>query len=287
MAAPKWVTLRSKWLGQQLRELRDVNELLLKDVGEYLQRDPAIVSRFESGGYPIRRPDLLALLDLYGVADSRRREALLKLSQEVWQKGWWDGYAEEVAGEFVDYVWLESRAHEIRTFDNTLLPGLFHTLAYARAAIAAAEYDAKGEQVDRWVELRMTRQRVLEGDSPPRLSAIIDEAVLRREVGGSECLAAQLGELAEYAARPNIEIRVLPFSAGAHASPTGAFRIFTMEKPFPEVGYAETPKGAIYVESPDTQRFARTYDELRELTLVPEESAELISAIAETLLRRI
>ncbi|MET8333888.1 helix-turn-helix transcriptional regulator [Streptosporangium canum] len=285
MAAPKWVTLRSQWLGQQLRELREANDLILKDVGEYLQRDPATVSRFESGGYPIRRPDLLALLDLYGVADSGRRESLMRLSQEVWQKGWWDGYAAEVAGAFVDYVWLESQAREIRAFDNTLLPGLLHTSPYARAAIAAAEYDAKSEQIDRWVELRMTRQGILEREDPPRFSAIIDEAVLRREVGGPECLAAQLRHLAGCAAGPNIEIRVLPFSAGAHASPTGAFRIFTMEKPFPEVGYAETPKGAIYVESPDTQRFARTYDELRELALTPEESAELISATAEELSR--
>lgn len=285
MAATKWVTLRSQWLGQQLRELREANDLILKDVGEYLQRDPATVSRFESGGYPIRRPDLLALLDLYGVADSRRRESLMKLSQEVWQKGWWDGYAAEVAGAFVDYVWLESRAQEIRAFDNTLLPGLLHTSQYARAAITAAEYDAKSEQIDRWVELRMIRQGILERENPPRFSAIIDEAVLRREVGGPECLAVQLRHLAGCAVGPNIEIRVLPFSAGAHASPTGAFRIFTMEKPFPEVGYAETPKGAIYVESPDTQRFARTYDELRELALTPEESAELISAMAEELLR--
>ncbi|MFF5112816.1 helix-turn-helix domain-containing protein [Streptosporangium sp. NPDC000509] len=281
MAAPKWITLRSQWLGQQLRELREANDLLLKDVAEYLQRDPGTISRFESGGYPIRRPDLFALLDLYGVADGHRREALLKLSQEVWQKGWWDGYA----GAFVDYVWLESRAREIRAFDNTLLPGLLHTPEYARAAITAAEYDAKDEQIDRWVELRTTRQGILAGDNPPRLLSIIDESVLHRQVGGAVCLAKQLGELARHAAQPNIEVRVLPFSAGAHASPAGAFRIFTMEKAFPEIGYAETPKGAIYIESPDAQRFVRTYDELRELALTPEESAVLISATAEELLR--
>ncbi|MEV8636351.1 helix-turn-helix transcriptional regulator [Streptosporangium sp. NPDC051023] len=285
MAAPKWVTLRAQWLGQQLRELREANGLLLRDAAEYLQRDPSTAGRFESGEYPIRRPDLLALLDLYGVADGRRREDLMKLSQEVWQKGWWDGYAGEVAGAFVDYVWLESRAREIRAFDNTLLPGLLHISEYARAAITAAEYKAKSERIDRWVELRIARQRVLGSDDPPRFSAIIDEAVLRREVGGRECLAAQLRHLVDHANRPNVEIRVLPFSAGAHASPTGAFRIFTMAKPFPEVGYAETPKGAIYVESPDAERFARTYDELRESAFAPEESTDFISAIAEKLLR--
>ncbi|WP_440064449.1 DUF5753 domain-containing protein [Streptosporangium sp. OZ121] len=122
-----------------------------------------------------------------------------------------------------------------------------HASAYARAAITAAEYDAKGERIDRWVELRATRQGILAGDDPPRLLSIIDESVVRRQIGGAVCLATQLEELARHAVRPNIEIRVLPFSAGAPASPSGAFRILTMEEPFPEVGYAETPKGAIYI----------------------------------------
>ncbi|MFF0307861.1 helix-turn-helix domain-containing protein [Streptosporangium sp. NPDC004379] len=281
MAAPKWVTLRAQWLGQQLRELREANSLLLKDVAEYLQRDPSTASRFESGEYPIRRPDLLALLDLYGVADSGRRESLMKLSQEVWQKGWWDGYATEVAGALIDYVWLESRAREIRAFDNVLLLGLFQTEEYARAVIEAAELGAEKHQIERWVELRMTRQEILKGEDPPQLSVIIDEAVLRREVGGPECMVNQLHHLIEHTSRPNIEIRVLPFSAGAHASPTGAFRILRMKDPYPEVAYVETPKGAVYVESPDTERFMLTYDDLRKLTLVPEDSAELISALAE------
>src|SRR5262245_6216725 len=108
MAAPKQVTLRAQWLGQELRELRAAKRLMLREAAAYLQRDPSTVSRFESGEYPIRRPDLMALMDLYGVADAARRDNLMKLSQEVWQKGWWDGYADDVTGSFVDYIWLES-----------------------------------------------------------------------------------------------------------------------------------------------------------------------------------
>ncbi|MEV6984817.1 helix-turn-helix transcriptional regulator [Sphaerisporangium sp. NPDC051017] len=283
MAAPKWVTLRAQWLGQQLRDLREANGLLLRDAAEYLQRDPSTVSRFETGEYPIRRPDLLALLGLYGLADSRRRDNLMRLSQDVWQKGWWDGYAEDVAGSFIDYVWLESRARQIRAFDNTLLLGLFQTEQYARAVITAAEFDADPDQIDRWVQLRMTRQAILKNDDGPHVLAIIDEAVLHRRVLGRSDLSRQFELLVEYSSRPNIEIRILPFSAGAHASPTGAFRIIRMDERFPEVAYAETPKGAIYVESPDNERLIRTYDELRRLTLDPQRSAELISAIAEEL----
>ena len=100
---------------------------------------------------------------------------------------------------------------------------------------------------------------------------------------GAEVLAAQLHHLAECATRPNMEIRVLPFSAGAHASPTGAFKLFTVEGPFPQVAHAETPQGAVYIESPDCDRLVRAYDCLRELALEPRESAELISALTEEL----
>ncbi|MGH3711284.1 MAG: helix-turn-helix domain-containing protein, partial [Pseudonocardiaceae bacterium] len=107
------LTLRAQWLGQSLRELRDSTGMTLTQAGEFLQRNASTVSRFESGEYPIRRPDLMALLDLYSVSDRRKRDGLLRLSEDVWQKGWWDGY-EELEQPFVDYVWLESRATTIR-----------------------------------------------------------------------------------------------------------------------------------------------------------------------------
>ncbi|MFD0884816.1 helix-turn-helix domain-containing protein [Streptosporangium algeriense] len=285
MAAVKWVTLRSQWLGQQLRDLREANGLILRDAAEYLQRDPATVSRFETGGYPIRRPDLLALLDLYGVADPKRREEFIRLSQEVWKKGWWDGYAGEVTGSLVDFVWLESRSREIRGFDGMILPGLFQTPRYARVVISTVGDDADEAQIDRWVKFRMGRQKILDGNNPPRVMSIIDEAVLRREVGGRECQTEQLCHLADQAAKPNVEIRVLPFSVGVHASAAGAFRIFTLGEGFPGVGYAETPKGAIYVESPDSESFVKMYEETLKLTLSPEKSVEFIIAIAEELSR--
>ena len=280
MAAPQWVTLRSQWLGQQLRELREVNGLMVKEVAEYLQRDPGTVSRFESGFYPIRRPDLMALLGLYGVADRKRRDALMTLSEDVWQKGWWDGYAGDVVGTLVDYVWLESRAEEIRSFDAFVVPGLLQTREYAEAVIGGGDPDAPPERIDRWIELRMARQGVL-GAGTPRLSVILDESVLRREVGGPAVMAAQLRRLAECAAMDTVEIRVLPFRAGSPVSTRGAFMLFQMPEPFPEVAYAETLAGAIYIESPDTERFVQAYDGHRAQALGPVESIDLILAAAE------
>jgi transcriptional regulator with XRE-family HTH domain len=275
-------TLRSQWLGQSLRELRDATGLTLVRAGEYLQRNAATVSRFESGEYPIRRPDLMALLDLYGVSDRRKRDGLLRLSADVWQKGWWDGY-EELEHQFVDYVWLESRANTIRAFDTNLVPGLLQTRDYAQTVITAADWEAGPEQIARWVQVRMDRQAVLHRDAPPRVTAIIDELVLRREVGGPGVLADQLTHLLVCTELPHLDLRVLPSSVGAHASPSGAFVVVTIAEPDMDVGYAQTVGGGVYVEPPDSVRLMRVYDRLLDSALGQVESAELIRAIGEDL----
>ncbi len=276
-------TLRAQWLGQSLRELRDASAMTLVRAGEFLQRNAATVSRFESGEYPIRRPDLMALLDLYGVSDRRKRDGLLRLSEDVWQKGWWDGYAEDVERQFVDFVWLESRATEIRVFENTLCPGLLQIRDYAEVVITAAEWEAEPEQIARRVQLRMDRQAALHRAEPPRFTAIVDEFVLRREIGGSGVLADQLSHLLTCAKLPHVELRVLPSSIGAHASHRGSFQVITTTEPDLDVGYAETVGGAVYVEPPDSERFIRVYDRLLDSALGPAESVERVLMIMEDL----
>lgn len=281
MAERQRATLRSQWLGQQLRELRDKSDLMIKEVAEYLQRDPGTVSRFESGFYPIRRPDLMALLDLYGVSDTKRREALMALSQDVWQKGWWDGYAADVVGSLIDYAWLESRAAHIRSFAAVVVPGLLQTPEYAKAVIHTNDTDATPEQVERWHELRMQRQEILTDEESTRLTFVLDEAVLRRQIGDSEIMAAQLDHIARNAAKPNVDIRVLPFRAGTPAGTYGTFTIFTLPDPFPAVAYTETMSGAIYTEPPHSDRFIKTYVGHESQALGKVESTDLIAKIAE------
>jgi transcriptional regulator with XRE-family HTH domain len=277
------VTLRAQWLGQSLRELRDSTGMTLAQAGEFLQRNAATVSRFESGEYPIRRPDLMALLDLYGVSERRKRDGLLRLSEDVWQKGWWDGYELDVERQFVDFVWLESRAIAIRSFDPLLVTGLLQTREYAEAVITAAEWEAEPAQIARWVQLRMDRQTVLHRETPPRLTVIIDEFVLRREIGGPDVLRGQLTHLLATAELPHVDLRVLSASIGAHAGTSGYFLVFTIAEPDLEVGFAETLGGAVYVEPPDSERFIRVYDRLLDSALGPTESAQLIRAIGEDL----
>lgn len=283
MARPKRsnrVTLRGRWLGQRLRELREANGQTLEHVAEFMQRTNGTISRFENGVYPVRRPDMMAMLDLYGVNDPRQRDGLLKLGESAWQTGWWDGYA-DVSDEFIDFVWLEEVAAEHWLFDNTLLPGILQTKAYAEATIRTVEFDGSEQRIERGVELRLERQKLLKRDQPPVIRSILDEAVLRRRVSSDDVMREQLTHLIESAKLPTVTLRVLPFSAGAHEGPAGAFKYFVMDDPYPDLVYAETPKGAVYIEEPDTDQLSARYDRLWEKSLTEKDSVEFVSTLIE------
>ncbi|MEV1244495.1 helix-turn-helix transcriptional regulator [Nonomuraea sp. NPDC049750] len=282
MSGKRGVTLRAQWLGKHLRELRESAGLTLKEAGDYLQRDASTVSRFEAGLYPARTPDVIALLDLYGVRTLNERETLIRLSREVWQNGWWDDYSGDVSRGIVDYAWLENRAEKICSFDAFVIPGLLQTRDYMEAVIRAEDPAASSEQIDRWVEFRLTRQKILTDDRPA-FSTILEEYALRRMVGGLKIMRGQLSQLASHASSPNIEIRVLPVSAGAHASPDGAFRIFELPEPYPAVAYVPTPAGSIYVEGQAADRLKLKYDRIRRDSLNAKDSLELIAAVADSI----
>lgn len=278
-------TLRAQWLGQQLRDLRVERGLTLQHAADYLQRNLSALSRFERAEWPVRRGDVLALMDLYGVTDERRRAQLTQLSEDVWRTDQWDtDYGDVVDPTFIDFPWLESRAGRICSFSTMVIPGLLQTGEYAEAVIRNAEGpDVPEAMVARWVDLRMRRQQVLTGKPPTRLAVILDEALLHRPVGGAALMRAQFDHLLEAGRRAHIEIRVLPFSVGAHAGHDGAFFVFVLPKPYPEVAYVESLAGRLYIESPRTDRFVRAYDRLHKAALDPVESAKLITAAGEEL----
>ncbi len=278
-------TLRAQWLGQQLRALRESHGMPLREAGEFLQRDGSMVSRFETAEYPIRRGDVLALLDLYGVSEKRLREGLLRLSDDMWRKGWWDGYANTVDRLFIDLPWLEARADRIGAYEAMLVPGLLQTREYAETLIrSVAAADTSEEQIGKMIELRMTRQQVISGEAPASFTAILDESVLRRIIGGPEVMREQLTHLREIAERPTVEIRILPLRRGAHAGLDGAFWLYEMPDPYPDVAYIENLAGAVYVEE-DTavDRFRQAYYQLSAMALAGKESAALIAALAKEL----
>ncbi|MBF8185564.1 helix-turn-helix domain-containing protein [Nonomuraea sp. K274] len=282
MSGKRGVTLRAQWLGKHLKELRERADLTLKEAGDYLQRDGSTVSRFEAGLYPARTPDVLALLDLYGVTEPNEREGLIRLSREVWQNGWWDSYSGDVSHGIVDYAWLENRAKKISSFEAFMIPGQFQTRDYMEAVIREEDSDAPDDQINRWIEFRLARQKILTADSFG-IASIIDESALRRAIGGSEIMRNQLAWLTKCASLPNVEIRVLPLTTGAHASPDGSFHIFELPEPYPAIAYVPTPAGSIYVEDRAADVLKLKYDRIRHDSLEPDDSLALIAAVASNL----
>lgn len=272
MAGGQGPTLRAQWLGQLLRRYRDEAGITLKEAAAYLKRDSSTVSRLEAGLFPPRTDDVQELLTLYGVGDEHVRESLRRLSLDVWQKGWWEGYTQDVDRSIVDYAWLEARASEIKSFNTVVIPGLLQTPAYAEAVIRAVDPDASDAQVDRWLEVRMIRQQVLSRPKPVHLTTILDESILRRPIGGAGVRAEQLAHLANLAERSNVVVRVLPESVGAHAAPDGSFKIFDLPDPYPTLACVETPAGVIYVEDDGITRFTAAFDRLDAVALTPADS---------------
>jgi transcriptional regulator with XRE-family HTH domain len=276
-------TLRAQWLGQQLREMREQAKLTLKDVGDYIQRNASTVSRIESGMLPARVPEVLTYLDICGVDDPKRRADLKKMAEDVWQKGWWDGFAADVVGSLIDWIWLESRAVEIHSFQVGVIPGLLQTREYAEALIRSDPPDATEEQVARFVEVRMARQQRLGQENPLKLSTVIDEGALRRMVGGSEVMHAQLLHLREMAQRSHVEIRVLAADTGAHASPDGAFDLLGMPRPYPLVAGISTAAGSLVVEGSRAEALVQRYDRLRGVALREKATIAFVTDLANRL----
>lgn len=276
-------TLRAQWLGKMLKELREQNGLKLTDTAEYLQCSFSAISKYESGALPIREPEVHALLDYYGVEGEQQRSALLKLSREVTKTGWWEKYSDELTPWFTDYVWLESRAEHIHSFDIAPINGLLQTPAYAEALMRKVNRNDSAAQIERGVQLRMSRQRIFSGENAASLEVIMDEAALRRTVGGKEVMKEQLRHLLDCVERLGTRIRVIPFEHGELPSPDGGFRLIRLEKPFPLIAYTYGPAGGLYLEADEADNLAARYDQLRDMSKSPSESVNLIASVERDL----
>jgi hypothetical protein len=107
----------------------------------------------------------------------------------------------------------------------------------------------KADEIDRRVALRMQRQQVLTKSDPPQLWAVIDEAVLRRPIGGADVMKAQIEALIEASKRPNVRLQIIPFHSGGHAAAGGSFAILRFPEPdLPDVVWVEHLTSSIYLD---------------------------------------
>ena len=270
-------TNRRRRLGAELRRLREASGLTIDRVAEALECSQSKVSRIETGQVSATPRDVRDMLELYQV-DPALREAMVQIAREARQRGWWHTFV-DVPDGVPAYVGLETAATSIDIYMSLIVPALLQTADYARAIIGAVRPDLPRAEIDRRVELRMSRQALLDRDDPPELRVLLDEAVLQRPVGGPAVMAAQLRRLLEDAQRPAVTLRVLPIVTGAHAGMDGPFTIFGFPAPAePDVIALDSAADALYLEgAEDLRRYRRVFERLLPAALPPEESTAFIA----------
>jgi transcriptional regulator with XRE-family HTH domain len=284
MAERRAPSVRSRQLAAELRRLREEAALTGEDVAVRLGWSGAKVSRVETARTAIAPADLLLLLDVYDVS-GQQRERLTELGRTARQRGWWDTYADMLGPEYATLIALEADAESVGWYAAQIVPGLLQTEEYAREIIRSTLLISPPGEIERRVQVRMARQRVLTRDAPLRLSAVLDEAAIQRAVGGPEIMRGQLAHLAQVCAWPNIDLRVLPNAAGAHPAVTGEFTILRFpELIAPDVVYLENMTSNIYVErEAEVFRYSLAFERLTALSLGLEDSAALLAERAGAL----
>ena len=268
-------TMRGRWIGSQLRAYREAAGVKGAEVAKRTGRSGGTISKWESGDLIPRPAEMHYMLEIYGVRDEER-ETLMRRAEEARQPGVSEV---DVSVSTADHIWLESRAWRIETFQTVLVPGLLQTPEHAREVLMAWLPSASPDRIDRIdraIAARELRQRRLTDDDPLELSVILDEAVLRRPIGGARTARAQLEYLVERAALPNVDIRVVPFAVGAYAGLTGAFDVLHFRD---ENGIVlvESRGGLMYLEHTDP--FADALQRLEAVALSAEESVAMIKGI--------
>jgi transcriptional regulator with XRE-family HTH domain len=270
-------TPRSRRLGRELRKLREVKSWTMDDAAKLIGCSVSRISRIESGEIKPRPGDVMELLVAYEIPlEGEPGNSLLTLTRELRQSGWWQRL-DALSGRYATFIAYEAEALELRNFEPTLVPGLLQTPDYA-TAVNSVGRETDEEAIGQRVSARLTRQEVLtRKPAPLKLHAILSEATLLFEVGGSELLRAQLEHIASLAARPNITVQVLRFAAGAVLADRGGFQVLTFERGEPSLGYVETPAGELFLESPpEIDRLLTIFDHLKTLAMSPAESVRFI-----------
>jgi transcriptional regulator with XRE-family HTH domain len=279
-------TVRRRRLRYELRRLREEHGLTIEQVQEQSGGDlkaPSI-SRWETGDRSVRPTDLRLLLDIYDVHGDRR-EALLTLARQGKERGWWQAYSSAVPEWFQVYVGLESEAASIRNYTAELVDGLLQTADYYCSFLQTAPAVGSDDEIERKIEVRLARQERLTGDDPPEYWVVLNEAVIRRVVGGVEVMQKQLEHIVEMAKLDHVTVQVLPFSAGVHPAMDGSFSILGFPEPAdPDVVYLENQAGSLYLEQEaEIDRYARMLRQLIAKALDPDESRRMIARVAKGL----
>jgi len=268
---PRWQ------LGEQLTHLREQAGLSQGDTAAALGCSISKVQKIEAGDVGVVRAELMLMLDTYGATAPGLREELLQLQRLGKQRGWWSTFG-QLPAPFATFLGLESAARAIHIFEPLMVTGLLQTEEYARAIAETCEPGLTPEQVEKQVKLRIERQQQVLDHDPPSIWVILDEAVIRRQVGGPAIMAQQLRKL--HSLSRSITLQIVPFTHGSYPGVRGGLTIFEFdERMHSPVGYVESNAGNLYMErSEELHGCNVTFRHMTAVALSKQESLKLISA---------
>ncbi|MGF7237163.1 MAG: helix-turn-helix domain-containing protein [Frankia sp.] len=276
-------TVRRMLLGSQLRRLREDRGITREEAGWHIRASESKISRLELGRVSFKERDVADLLTLYGVTADPERGPLLSLVGEANTPGWWHSFTDVLPGWFQPYIGLEEAASLIRAYELQFVPGLVQTEEYARAVITNGATATSPEVIDRRVGVRMNRQRILTRPDGPKLWVVVDEAALRRPIGGRAVMRAQLEHLIAISHKPNLTLQVMPFRFGGHAAEGGAFTILRFPEPdLADIVYLEHLAAAIYLDKrEEVDRYQEAMNRLSVDGVSPERTPDLLAVISK------
>lgn len=277
-------TVRMRRIAAELKRLRESAGLTQEEVAERTGKDRSTLYRLENGQQKPQRSTVIQLLDLYGATAERKAE-LLAVLREIAQRGWMQPHRAELPAVYSDYISFESEARSISNYESLFIPGLLQTEDYARAVIRGALPHASEQQVEDRVRARTERQELLTGETPTQLWAIMDEAAVRRVVGGRLVMRAQLKRLRDAAALPHVTVQIIPYDAGAHPGMSGSFIVLDFPDPADQsLVYIDSMAGDLFLEDDlEVRRYILMFEHLRAAAARPDQSAELLAEIAEAM----
>jgi hypothetical protein len=274
-------TVRRMLVGAQLRRLRTEQGISREQAGEAIRASEWKIHRLENGQVGFKDRDIVDLLRFYGVDDPGQVADFLVLAREANAPGWWHHYGDVLPQWFRAYVDLESAAALIRTYEGQFVPGLLQTEDYMRAVVGGGHLEDLPEEAEHRVQLRLGRQALLEREDAPRLWAVVDEAALRRPVGGRQVMRAQLERLIEATKLPNVTLQVLPFGTGAHPAMVGAFSVLRFgDQELPDVVYVEHLTSALYLsKQEDIDQYLHVMESICVRSAAPDQTVEIVGQI--------
>jgi transcriptional regulator with XRE-family HTH domain len=261
--------------------LRSVADLTREEVAERTGVNVATLYRIETARVRPQARTLAALLDVYGLEEPKRTELMTLLKQSA-HRGWLNTFATDLPERYTSYIEFEAEASEVLNYECLFIPGLLQTEGYARAAIEGALPESTRDEIESRVEARMQRQAVLSKEQPLKLWAIVDEAAIRRVVGGRDVMREQLEHLVRITELPTVHLQVIPFNAGAHPGMPGSFVVMNFAEALgPEIVYIDSQAGDLFLEEEtDISRYNLVFTHLRAVALSPSASVSLLAATA-------